>query len=212
MSMPVITISRQFGAGGEMLAGLVAKELDFQLLDRKAIATALKGMGLSPQLMRFDEQVRAGEDAQRRMRFYLTALHEYLTSLAEKESFVLVGRGGQFLFRERPDSFHILVCAPFSQRVQWIREIYGLERKPASLLVREHDRRKKRYIRQVFDRSWLDPEQYDLVVNTKTLTPHGAADVAFHAVNTYIQRKPQARFSSEQRGAEIGRASCRERV
>ncbi|MDW7684901.1 MAG: cytidylate kinase family protein [Bacillota bacterium] len=197
--MPVITISRQFGAGGEIVAELTAKRLGMRLIDRNAITDALKDMGLSPQLMRFDEQVLKGEDAERRMRFYLTALHEYLTSLAQKESFVLVGRGGQFLFRDKADAFHILVCASFGQRVQWIREIHDLERKPASLLVREHDRRKKRYIRQVFDRSWLDPEQYDLVVNTRKLTPQGAADLAGQAAQAFLQNRPDDHVPADTR-------------
>lgn len=188
--MAVITISRQFGAGGELLARNLAEALGYRLLDRDAIAEALKEMGLSPQLLRFDEQAAKGEDAERRRRFYLTALHEYLLTLAQKEDFVLVGRGGQFLFREKADAFHILVCAPFAQRVQWIREIYDMERKPASLLVRDHDRRKKRYIRQVFDRAWMDPEQYDLVVNTKTLTPKGAAELALQAARLFLENKP----------------------
>jgi cytidylate kinase len=188
--MAVITISRQFGAGGELLAKNLADELGYRLLDREAIAGAFKEMGLSLQLMRFDEKAAIGEDGEKRRRFYLTALHEYLISLAQKENYVLVGRGGQFLFRERPDTFHILVCAPFSQRVQWIREIYEMERKPASLFVRECDRQKKRYIRQVFDRAWLDPEQYDLVINTKKLTPQGGAQLAGQAVRLFLINKP----------------------
>ncbi|MBT9140175.1 MAG: Cytidylate kinase [Dehalococcoidia bacterium] len=189
--MAVITISRQFGAGGELLAKKLANELNFRLIDRKAILVALTEMGLSPQLLKFDEQATKGEDAEKRQRFYLTALHEHLLSLAEKESYVLVGRGGQFLFRRRPDAFHVLVCAPFNQRVQWVHEIYNLEKSPASLLVREHDRRKRRYLRQVFDRAWLDPEAYDLVVNTKTLTPQGAAALVRQAACYFLERNSQ---------------------
>lgn len=195
--MAVVTVSRQFGAGGELLAKNLAKELGFLLIDSKAIAGALKEMGLSPQLMKFDEQAAKGEDAEKRRRFYLTALHDYLITLATKESFVLVGRGGQFLFQGKPDAFHILVCAPFSQRVEWIREIYSMEKKPASLLVREHDRRKKRYLRQVFDRAWMDPERYDLVVNTKTLTPAGAAMLAHQAAKLFLEKAGEESAAAE---------------
>ena len=184
--MTVITVSRQFGAGGELLAELLASELGFKLVDRKAIVVALKDMGLPSQMIRLDEQIVQNEEMEKRRRFYLTALHEYLISLSKRESFVLVGRGGQFLFKDKADAFHILACAPLNQRVQWIQEIYQLERKPASLLVREHDRRKKRYIRQVFDRVWLDSEIYDLVLNTKTLTPRGAAEIGAQAVRIFL--------------------------
>jgi len=189
--MAVITISRQFGAGGELLAKKLADDLNLRLIDSKAVAEALTEMGLSPQLIKFDEQATKGEDTVKRRRFYLAALHEYLLSLAEKESYVLVGRGGQFLFRGRSDAFHVLVCAPFNQRVQWVHEIYNLEKSSASLLVREHDRRKKRYLRQAFDRAWMDPEVYDLVVNTKTLTPQGAAMLARQAATYFLERNSQ---------------------
>ncbi|MBS4029837.1 MAG: cytidylate kinase-like family protein [Clostridiales bacterium] len=190
--MAVITISRQFGAGGEVLARLVASELGYRLVDRGAIVEALKEMGMSPNIIRLDEQAVKGEDLEKRRRFYLTALHEFLIDLADKESFVLVGRGGQFLFKDRPDAFNILVTAPFNQRVQWIKEIYGLGRKPASLLVREQDRRKKRYLRQVFGRTWQDVEIYDLVVNTKTLTPLGAANLAIQAARLFLENAKTA--------------------
>ncbi|MCW3489014.1 cytidylate kinase family protein [Dethiobacter alkaliphilus] len=196
--MTVITISRQFGAGGEMLAEHVANELGYRLVDRKAIIDALQEMGLPPHLIQFDEQVAKGEDAEKRRRFYLTALHEYLIELAKKESFILVGRGGQFLFRNHPDAFHIFVHAPFKQRVQWIREINDLTRKPASKLVREHDRRKKRFLRQVFDHPWLDMDLYDLTLNTGTLMPEGAAILAVQAVKAFQDRKMVTTRSKQQ--------------
>lgn len=172
-----------------MVARILAKELGYLLVDRKNIVDALKEMGLPPQLIRFDENAGGTEEEEKKRRYYITALHDYLIGLAAKQSIVLIGRGGQFLFRDRPDAFHILVIAPFSQRAQWIREIYKLERKAANMLVREHDRRKKRYIRQVFDRLWLDADYYDLVLNTKKLTPQGAAALARQAVSLFLENR-----------------------
>lgn len=182
----VVTISRQFGAGGEIVARLLAADLGYRLVDRKAIVEALKSMGLSPQLIRFDEQDIRTEDMEKKRRFYLTALHDFLQDLSVKESFVLVGRGGQFLFQDHKAAFHILAQAPFSQRVEWIQDACRTSRKRAALLVRERDRRKKRYIRQVFDRAWQNMEAYDLVLNTAALTPVGAAKVAASAFRLYM--------------------------
>jgi cytidylate kinase len=179
--MTVITISRQFGAGGELVAQTLAKKLGFLLVNREVIAGGLKELGLPAQMIRFDELVGNSDEWEKKRRFYLTALHEYIMGMAEKESIVLLGRGGQFLFRNRPDAFHLFIRASYSQRVEWIQEINGLEKKAASLLIREQDRRKKRYIRQIFDQSWYDMELYDLILNTGKISPQGVAKIALQA-------------------------------
>lgn len=186
--MTVITVSRQFGAGGEMLAKVLAKESGFLLVDRKQIASGLAELGLPPQLARFDETAPKQEHLEKRRRFYVTALHEYLMNLAASHSIVLLGRGGQFLFRDRPDAFHIFVYAPFTQRVEWVSQIYGMEEKAAARLVREQELRKKRYIRRVFSHSWLDPALYDLTLNTAKLSPAGAVETALFALSVFNRR------------------------
>lgn len=189
--MTVITVSRQFGAGGELLARTLAEELGFLLVDRRRIAAALTELGLPPQLVRFDETAPRAEQLEKKRRFYVTALHEYLMDLAADNSIVLLGRGGQFLFRDRRDAFHIFVQAPFAQRVEWVSQIYGLEEKAAARLVREQEQRKKRYIRSAFGHSWVDLSLYDLILNTAKLTPQGAVRTALFALSRFSEPTQQ---------------------
>ncbi|MBS3978092.1 MAG: cytidylate kinase family protein [Syntrophomonadaceae bacterium] len=188
--MTVITVSRQFGAGGEMLARTIAENLGFLLVDRRQIAEGLAELGLPPQLANFDERVPKQEHMEKKRRFYVTALHEYLMNLAASHSIVLLGRGGQLLFRDRPDAFHIFVYAPFPQRVEWVKQIYSLEEKAAARLVREQEERKKRYIRRVFGHSWLDMALYDLTLNTAKLTTQGAIATALFALAKFKENLP----------------------
>ena len=191
--MTVITISRQFGAGGELLARTVANELGFLLVDRSRIAAGLTALGLPPQLVRFDETAPKAEQLEKKRCFYVTALHEYIMDLAASQSIVLLGRGGQFLFRDRPDAFHIFVCAPLAQRVEWIRHLYGLEEKAAARLVNEQEQRKKRYIRHAFGHSWLDLALYDLILNTAKLTPQGAIKTVLYTLSQFsAKHAPQS--------------------
>ena len=190
-AVTVITVSRQFGAGGELLAHAVAEETGFLLVDRKLIAAGLAELGLPPQLVRFDETAPKAEQLEKKRRFYVTALHEYLTDLAANRSIVLLGRGGQFLFRDHPDAFHIFIHAPRTQRVEWVSQIYGLEEKSAVRLVREQEQRKKRYIRRAFGHSWVDFALYDLILNTARLTPQGAIEIALFAFSRFRERKRQ---------------------
>jgi cytidylate kinase len=115
------------------------------------------------------------DEQEKKRRFYLTALHDYIMELAKGQSIVLLGRGGQFLFRDHPGAFHIRVQAPLEQRIQWVQEIFHLDTKAASRMVQERDRSKKRYTRQVFNHSWTDIDLFDLVINTGKVTVQGAA-------------------------------------
>ncbi len=175
------------------------------LVNQDVIAKGLKELGLPAQMIRFDEQADDSAEWEKKRRFYLTALNEYIMGIAEKENIVLLGRGGQFLFRNRPDAFHLYIRAEYSQRVQWIREIYGLGKKAASLLVRERDRRKKRYIRQAFDNSLLDLELYDLIINTGKISPRDAAQIALQAFASFDEAK-NSKFDKPQQKKETKKA------
>lgn len=179
--MTVITISRQFGADGETVAGIVAEELGFLLVNRENITQGLAELGLPPQMTLFEQPGEKSVEQEKKRRFYLTALHDYIFALSEKNPLVVLGRGSQFLFRNRPDTFHIRLQAPFEHRLRWVQETLHLNQKAAARLVRDRDQAKKRYIREVFHHSWTDMEFYDLVLNTARLSPEGAAKVVLLA-------------------------------
>lgn len=187
--MTVITISRQFGTGGETVAQIMARETGFLLVNREVIAEGLAGLGLPSQLIGLSESGGSTVDQEKKRRYYITALHDYIMNVAEKQSIILLGRGGQFLFRTHADAFHIIILAPFEQRVQWVENNYRLEKNAATRLVREHDRLKKRYLRQVFHSTWLDINLYDLVINTSKITPQGAAKTALLAFAQFIEAR-----------------------
>lgn len=207
--MAVITVSRQFGAGGDLVGKIIAKKLGFLLVDREVINEGLASLGLPPQSFVFEKSSTKDAWLEKKRAFYLTALHEFLTDLAKKESIVLLGRGGQFLFRDFEDAFHILIQAPLAQRVQWVREIYGLDEKTALRLVQEKDQSRKRFTRVVFKHSWMDTEMFDLVINTGKLTPQRAAKIAVQAF--LLKKKAHSTRETGQKPAE-GEAGTREEI
>jgi cytidylate kinase len=46
--MPIVTISRQFGAGGSSVAGLVASELGAEVVDKKLIEEVASRLSMRP--------------------------------------------------------------------------------------------------------------------------------------------------------------------
>lgn len=195
--MSVITISRQFGAGGGTVGKDAAKKLGFLLVTQNVINEGLSKLGLSPQVFSFEKNVRKDPVQEKKRIFYRTALHDFIMELAAKESIILLGRGGQFLFRDHPDAFHVRIQAPINQRVQWVREIYQIDEKKALCMIQEKDRLKKRFTQEVFKHSWMDIEMFDLVINTGKISPQRAAKLVVQGFK--LRKKELLSMESEEK-------------
>jgi cytidylate kinase len=168
--MNVVTVSREYGAGGGEVARRLAEGLGWQLLDRELLhqAAAVEHVP-DAELERLDEKAVSVAD---RFRLhpphqqYLHGLTEAARQAAARGNVVLVGRGTRQLLAEMPGAFHLRLVAPREWRVQ---RMAALEQAPAEqVLARclEVDRTRERYTRYFFGPAAMQPEQYDLVVNT----------------------------------------------
>lgn len=180
--MAVITISRHFGSGGELIARLVAEKLGFLLVNKAVIAENMRSCGIQePELVHFDEKkikFQDGEwdrETEERRRHYLAQLHNFFYDLAIRENMVILGRGGQFLFRDFPPALHVKIIAPLQNRIGRVCRLYNLDESAAARLVAEQDRDRETYLRQIFGGDWLNAELYHLVINTGVIGPEEAA-------------------------------------
>src|SRR5438552_5429413 len=111
MSMNVITVTRDYGAGGYEVANRLAEALGWELLDRELLHQAAAVEHLpDADLEHLDEKAISMAD-----RFRLHPPHErYMHGLAEaarravaRGNVVLVGRGTRQLLGDTPDAFHL---------------------------------------------------------------------------------------------------------
>jgi hypothetical protein len=112
---------------------------------------------------------------------YATLLGRTMRTEAAEGSVVIVGRAGNEVLRGHPGALHVLVVAPERLRVQRVMEAEGLEGYHALDRVRRSDRERGRYVRQFYGARWLDPQRYDLVLNTAQLTAADGAEVVVSA-------------------------------
>ncbi len=187
--MAVITISRHFGSGGEFVAQLVADKLGYLLVNKAMIADNIRYFGIyDPEIAYFDEknikfQDRAkDQEMEQRRRYYLEGLHDFFYDMAIRENLVILGRGGQILFRDFPPSLHVKVIAPLESRMERVCRLYHLDEAAAARLIAEQDRDRESYLRQVFSCDWLDPELYHLMINTGVTGLEEAAALIVTAV------------------------------
>ena len=125
--MNVITITREYGAGGGEVARKLAEALGWELLDRELLHQAAEVEHVpDAELERLDEKALTMAN---RFRLhpphqkYLHGLKAAVEAAAERGNVVLVGRGARHLLGERPGTLHLRLVAAKPWRAQRMSQL-----------------------------------------------------------------------------------------
>ena len=210
--MPVVTISRQFGAGGSSVAGIVAAELHAEVVDKFLIEEVARRLAITPsdvaaederprplleRLVRSFSALEPGIGAgwsppypdpmfdPRKAIIELT--EQVIGEVADGGNVVIVGRGAGFCLQDRPNVFRVFLRAPEPVRVRALMERLGLGAAEARSKMHETDANRAAYIRQLYKRDWCDPDGYDLIINTGRLGYQAAAEVILRGLREPVR-------------------------
>ena len=176
--IPVITISRQYGAGGREIAGLVAEKLGVKLYDRQIVHIAAAKIGLDDlsekDLLELENYVKPlsmsflpfrsfGMNMTDSSQKVFMTESAAIRKLAEDGPCVILGRSADYVLRKFENKFSIFVCADDEFREARGKEVYG--GKTLKELDQE-DKKRARYYNYSTGQNWGEGQNYDLVVNT----------------------------------------------
>jgi cytidylate kinase len=125
-TVPVITISREFGAKGAALAGVLNQKIDFKIWDKEILQAIATELGSDQKLLEtLDERrQKAVEDTVAGFMdhiytnvSYLKSLIRVVKTIEEHGKSIIVGRGANYIC-QHPNSLHIRVVSPFKKRVE----------------------------------------------------------------------------------------------
>ena len=202
MKYQVITISREFGSGGHSIGEAVAKKLNISFYNQALLERVALETGFSQEFIKDAAEYATAKNS---LLFNLVmnrSLHgrteltpadtiyvaqsKIITELADKESCVIVGRCADYILRDRPDCFHVFICADPIQRGQRILERYGDNGKPLSKRIEDKDTRRKIYYAHYTDRIWGAPQNYHLCLNSSKLGIDRCVDLILGTVDTEL--------------------------
>jgi len=193
--MAVITISREPGALGEELAARVAGRLGFVLVDRARIAQLWSEIDLDDaSLVSVDEYIPVDEhklDPETEASIKL--LPDLILQLAEEQDLVVIGRGAEGLFRNRPGAFHVKVIGSRSFRAAELQKREGISSREARRCLRELESQRIRYLRFLYRANWRDPGLYDLTLRMDRLSIDQATNLVVAAVEETAIRQVSRR-------------------
>lgn len=197
--MAVITISREFGAGGRTLGEKLCTRFGFRLVDGHVIdelarkakisgdwLTAMEKEASSPLLGLIASLVTTGghylapgmpaKDAERKK--YIAFLDKVMSAMAREGGYVLLGRGSQLVLKDHAKAFHILLVARFEDRMHFIMERYCLGEGEAKKLIKDKERQREAVASHIFETDIDDPGHYHMSLNTSRLPLDWAVDAA----------------------------------
>jgi cytidylate kinase len=211
--MPVITIGRLMGAGGETIGAMVAQKIGAELLDRKIFEEVVRRLDMPASEVERHEEA-PGSLLNRVLQALGSASVEFaappeaaawtppfadptfdtskavlkITKEVIHEAYrsgnaVIVGRGAAYVLRDEIGTLHVFVQAPREARIARVRELEGLSEEAADRRVKQTDANRGAYIKQVYGHDWLNPRHYDLVLDSDRLGYERAARLIVAAVS-----------------------------
>lgn len=169
--MAVVTISREFGSEGSIIAEMAARTLGYHIADKSTLEKVLSEYGL----LEFDRMYQSIPgfwdrfDAHRmeRRAILIGMLNQAILALARHGNIVIVGRGGFAVLADLADVLHVRIQAPLALRISRVTEEPSIaEPSRAEILVQENDRLQKGFVESVYGAQWDSVKGFDLVIDT----------------------------------------------
>ena len=189
----IITISREFGSGGRTVGRLVAQALGYNFYDGEIIDEVVKNSGLSREIVeKYDEYatyknsflytiaVNAGGDNYGGLSFanrVQIAQINVIKQLAEEGNCVIIGRGADYILRDRSDCLNVFVRADLKFRAKRVIENYGETNVKIEERLRDKDTRRRVFYRSFSMREWGAVENYHMMLDSSTIGIEKCADI-----------------------------------
>lgn len=176
MKHVVITISRQYGSGGRIVAQRLSQLLEVPYYDKEIIQKVSQETGLTEHYIRQNEfqttgsflfdlygmtQIMSPPDQ------VFVAQSKAIKAAAEESSCVIVGRCADYVLEKRPATLKVFIMAPLEERVQRAREAYHDTAANLEAFVQRQDRLRASYYNHFVGRRWGDMSNYDLCISTR---------------------------------------------
>lgn len=195
----IISIGRQFGSGGHLVAKEIGKKLGIEVYDNELISKAAENSGFSKNLFLENDESRSlfnlssfftsgryiSSDSNTTDNILFNIQSQVIKNLAEKDSAIFIGRCSDYLLRDKKELTSIFITAPLEERIRRVMERMDLEEDVAENLINKKDRTRETYYNYYTMGNWGMASNYDLCIDSSILGPEGTADMIIE----FIKRK-----------------------
>ena len=187
----IITVSREPGSGGRIVATRLADKLGIAIFHQEVINEMAKSADVSEKLVEtLDERgLSTLEDwisslVNERHLWpdrYMQHLMKAVGTIGKHGRSVVVGRGANFILPPEK-RFSVRIVGPQAWRINNVAKEFDISLEDAKRRVMRTESDRRAFIRKYFNADIADPTNYDLVVNTATLKVDDAVKVISSAL------------------------------
>lgn len=187
--MPIITINRQFGAGGRTVAKALSQKLDIPWYDRDFVKkTAAESGILEEDILADGEEITTSQKVLDKILNNAnpyTSSHDAIYS-AQKQvilelannSCIIVGRCANRILKESGiKSFDILLIADQSVRIERTIKKEGITEKEAKKFVERHDILRDNYYKNYTGHHLLKADDFSICIDTGVIDYNKCVDM-----------------------------------
>lgn len=192
----IISIGREFGSSGHVIAERLAEIFDIPLYDNNLLTHIAEEKEMDhDSIKKYDEKPK-NRFLYRKVSGYSSSPEEnianmqfeYIRRMAEEgKSFVIVGRCAETKLRDFPALISIFVLGRKEEKIRHVMEKFNLDEDSAKQLMQREDWKKKSYHNYYCKGKWGDARNYDLTVDSGRLGLDGTVDF----LADYIKRRMQ---------------------
>ena len=200
----IITIGRQIGSGGKIIANRLGEVLNMPVYDKELIYIASKESGLAPELFeKADEKssksflgsifglgASLSDAAATSMGAYLNndklfdIQSRIIRELAEKQPSIFVGRCADYILRDYENVRSIFISATMEDRVGRLCKANDMSCEEVRSLISATDKKRPAYYNYYTFKTWGAAASYDLCINSSVLGVEGSVQVILDSLYT----------------------------
>ena len=191
----VITIQRQFGTLGRLIAKKMSEKLGVEFYDRDLVDQAAQKLNLPVSQVKESEEngkkltrnpfwqqlLPLGSESPDEQDRIFEAQKNIIQFLAEKESCIIVGRCSDFVLQDMKNALHIYIYAPYDVRVRNCVEHLNLSEDEARKMCVDVDRARDSYEKRYAGCALDDKRMKHILIDSSLFGPEGTADFLVEA-------------------------------
>ena len=201
----VITIARGFGSGGKAVAMGLAEELGIECYEHRLLALASEYSGYGEDFLNhFDEAIngsvllskigkkvselglRPMTNAFRVNQHIFDIQSKVIKELVKTQSCIIVGKCADYILKDMDNVVSVYIEAPRAYCRKRIMDRKNVTAEQADELISETDKYRAEYYQfYTGGRSWTDPINYDMTLNSARVGHEGCITV----IKNYLEMK-----------------------
>ena len=192
----VVAITRTCGSGGMSIGKLLSDYYAIDIYDRKLLQLASEDSGISEELF------ASVDESMKKSMFYRVSRKVYtgelippesddftsnanlfayqakvLKELAERESYVVIGRAADYVLKDFKNLIRVYIHAPKEICIEREMKRQGINRREAAAYVEKMDKYREAYYTYHTGREWKSADNFDLCLDTSKFSYEEAAEM-----------------------------------